>query len=104
MCEPFFIYCSWLIEGHDTHGSPEPLCAEQPDPELSATWWLSSSLAGLGAVGHAAAPEPPLEPRDGGPELSDRWHYLVLSLGEQGSEIRSYRTRDGAWMLTPPLV
>jgi hypothetical protein len=49
-CESFFIYCSWPTEGHDTHASPEPLCAEQPGPKLNATWWLLSSLAGLRAV------------------------------------------------------
>jgi hypothetical protein len=47
------------------HASSEPLCAGQPGPEPSATWWLLSSLAGLKAVGHAVAPEPP-ELRDRG--------------------------------------
>jgi hypothetical protein len=83
-CESFFIYCSWLIEGHDTHASLEPLCVRQPGPELSATWWLPNSLAGLGDVRHTAAPEPP-EPRGGSLELPGVWQYLVLSLGEQGS-------------------
>jgi hypothetical protein len=84
-CEPFFIYRSWPTEGHDMHASPEPLCAGQRGPEPRVTWWLPSSLAGLGAptptraerqgsrgAGHVAVPEPShLGSR--GPELWGSW-------------------------------
>jgi hypothetical protein len=93
-CEPFFIYCSWYTEGHDMHAFLEPLCAGQPGLEPSATWWLPSSLAGLGAMGHVVAPESPRAKRQGSlatrhvvvpepshlgsrdPELRDSWHRV----------------------------
>jgi hypothetical protein len=64
-CEPFFIYCSWPSEGHDSHASPKPLCAGQRGPEPCATWWLPTTLAGLRAVGHAMALEPPRAEKQG---------------------------------------
>jgi hypothetical protein len=59
-CEPFFIYCSWPTEAHDTQDSSEPRGSER-----RATWWLPSSFVGLGVVGHAVAPEPPGAERRG---------------------------------------
>jgi hypothetical protein len=64
----FFIYFSCPTVGHDTHAPPEPMYGKQLGLEPSATWWLLSSLAGLGAVEHAAALKPP-KLRGRGPEL-----------------------------------
>jgi hypothetical protein len=44
----------------------------------------------------------PPELRGGGPELPGAWLYL--SPLTWGAEIQSCKTRDGAWMLDPPLV
>jgi hypothetical protein len=104
MCEYFFIYCSRPTEGHDTHASLEPLCVGQWGPEPRATWWLPSSLAGLRAVGHATAPEPPRLERRGSraarrvavPEPSD--------LGSSDLELQdSWRCVDARPALGPNL-
>jgi hypothetical protein len=98
-CESFFIYCSWPTEGHDTHASPEPLCAEQLGPKLSATWWLLSSLAGLLCDTRRLWSPSRVRVTSRANE-----HMVVLSPLTWGAKIQSCKTHGDVWMLALRLI
>jgi hypothetical protein len=66
------------LEGDDSHASPE----------LCITWWLPSSLTGLGTMGHTMAPEPLGAERQGS-RATERVAVLEPShLGSRDLELR----------------